>query len=1087
MYTSLPFARRLAFVLVLLLTVPLAADEAATDGPLKFDIEPQSLSSALREYSDQSKLQVLYSSELVADRDSPGVTGSFTAEEAMTAVLSSSSLGYRYNGNGTIAVTESREEPQKQEPKTEDEAEDESAEEPIDTVGDAIVVTGLRYTIQSSIEEKRTSDLVVDALTTEDIGDIPALSIGEALETLTGVASHREQGGATEVSIRGLGPFLGSTTINRREATNGSGDRSVNFSQFPSELFNTIKVYKTQQASLVEGGVSGQIELETVRPLDRNKKSLLIDLKGAYNPDNENINISERDYGGRGTFSYIDQFETESSGKFGIALGFQRNVTTNPEGEARSSSAWRDCRNDPAVSAGVYASGNCDSGQGDLTLEVDPATGVAPDAGAPFIFVPSQRSYRQNITDDDRDAVFAAFQWQPNEKLDIYLDTQYSDRTFTEIRNDLVFAEQRRINPESLVSTPDGGVQFFENEGRVETNSTYQERLEEYLAAGLGVTYDHSDRLRLSFDAAYSDTSRLENILQTRLQSEPRDIFGNPTPAGTDRPDAAYDLTGTLSDIFLVTLTNFDVTNADLFADNARTRIDLNQARDNTITSLRGDFELITPDWGSIYRLDGGVRASHLDFTSFPRVRDERTFSDSAIAGASLACRNAVFPESDFLSEPSNGQNLITNVDENGNVIASGTGSSFASFDPLCLVREFIGEVPNFPEAGPSTGNVDVEEATYAAYVQANYAGQFMGKDVRGNFGLRVVQTDVDSRGLRTTFTTETNDDGTINVIEDADNFFSVVGGDSYTEFLPSFSAAIDLTPQHILRLGLFRGLSRPDPADLGFGRRLVVDDGDDPMSIADLAGSATATGNPDLEPLTSWNLDLALEWYPDKGTILAVGGYFKHFLGGFENTQRLEEFSIDGQPLFADVTTARTDNNESEIYGLELTASHSFSYLPSFWKGLGFKLSYNYATSNFEFEDQNFGASLVVDEANNIVSERVSILAPANLFGLSEQVLSVQTYYETEKFNLTLIYKYRSEYFQQFISSPGIIRYVGDTEVFEVKASYRLSDGVQIKVEAINLLDEPKKQFIPLRGNLSELNTYGPRFFMGVRYKPGF
>ena len=1096
MQVSVSSARPFALVLCLLLATPLVADEAATGGRYDFDIAPQPLGSALSAYANQSHLQVLYASELVADHDSPGVTGRFTAEEAMAAVLSSSPLGFVYNGEDTVAVTASRDEAQQSETDDsetdqqeaeapESEEQDESGGEGLgESIDEAIVVTGLRYTIQSSIEEKRTSDLVVDALTTEDIGNIPALSIGEALETLTGVASHREQGGATEVSIRGLGPFLSSTVINGREATNGSGDRSVNFSQFPSELFNTIRVYKTQQASLVEGGVSGQIQLETLKPLDKDKQSLLVDVKGTYNPDNSNINIAERDVGYRGTFSYVDQFDT-NAGRVGITLGVQRNVTTNPEAEARSSSTYRDCRNDPSISAGVFASGNCDSGAGNLNLSVDPETGVAPDADAPFIFVPSQRSYRQNITDDERDAFVAALQWQPNDKVDIYFDAQYSDRIFTETRNDLVFAEQRRVNSEGLVSSADGSVQLFENDGRIETNSTYQERLEEYTGAGLTVSYDHSDKLRLSFDASYSDTTRVENILQTRLQSEPVDIFGNPTPAGTDRPDAAYDLSGDLSDVFLVTLTNFDVTNPDLFADNARTRVDLNQLRENTISALRGDFEFQT-NWGSIYRLDGGVRASVLDFASFPRVRDEFTFDDDAIAAASLACRNAIFPESDFLSEPSNGQNLITNVDENGNVLSNGTGNTFATFDPRCLAAMFLGEVPAFPGPEPTTANVEVEETTYAAYLQANYASKFMGKPVRGNFGLRIVTTDVDSVGLRTTFTTQANPDGTISVIEDSDNFLSVIGGNSYTELLPSFTAAMDLSPTTIFRLGLFRGLSRPDPADLGFGRQLVVDDGDDPTSISELVGTATAAGNPDLEPLTSWNLDLALEWYPNNDTVLAIGGYYKRFRGGFENTQRVEEFIIDGQPFFGDVTTTRTDTDDSELFGLEFTASHSFSYLQSpFWSRFGLKLSYNFATSDFEFEDQNFGASLVLDEAGNVVSQRVGIVPPAEIFGLSDHVLSGQVYYEAKRFDAAFIYKFRSDYFQQFISTPGLIRYIDDTEVFEFKASYKIKEQLTLKVEGINLFDEPRRQFIPVEGNLSELNTYGPRFFVGLRYRP--
>ena len=946
-----------------------------------------------------------------------------------------------------------------------------------------VVVTGTRSTIQTSIETKRLSDNIVEALSAEDIGDIPALSIGEALETLTSAASHREQGGATEISIRGLGPFLGSTTLNGREATNGSGDRSVNFSQFPSELFNKLNIYKTQQASLVEGGVSGQIALETIKPLEYGKRRMQGDFKANYNPDNANININERDLGYRATASYIDQFASSEFGELGISLGFQKNVATNPEQEHRSSSAYRDCRNDPAVSAGVYSSSNCDSGRGDLVMEVDPATGTAPDADAPYIFVPSQRSFRQNITDDDRDAVFAALQWQPNERADLNIDFQYSDRIFTEVRNDLVFAEQRRVHPEGLVASPTGTVSAFKNEGRIETLSTYQERLEKYIGGGLNLAFQVNERLRASFDASYSDTSRRENIIHTRLQSEPRDIFGEPTPAGTDRPDTSYMLPGEGSEIPLMTVTNFDVTNADLFADNARTRIDLNQARENSITAFRGDFELAM-DWGLVSSIEGGIRYSQLGFKSWPRVRDQRTFPDSAIPGASMACRNGEFPESGFLSEPSNGQDLVTNVDDDGNVIAQGTGSSYATFDPLCLVREFVGELPPIPSPRDTVGNVDVDETTIAGYLQANYRGEFGGRPVRGNFGLRIVNTDVDSTGLRTTFTTEANPDGTISVNEDGANFQAVVGGKSYTQVLPSFNAVVDLQEDLLLRAGIFRGLSRPDPADLGFGRSLSVNDDDDPTSIADLVGTANASGNPDLKPLTSWNFDLALEWYPNPDSILAGGVYYKRFLGGFENTQRVEQFEIDGQPFSADVTTSRTISDPSRLFGFEMTFAHAFTYLPGALSGLGTKVSYNYADSNFEFEDQNFGASRVLNEAGEVVSERVGLVVPAGIFGLSKHVLSAQAYYQIGGFDLQVIYKHRSRYFQQFISSPGLIRYIGDTGVVEARLSYRLNDRVSFRLEGINLFDEPRKQYIPTPDNLSELNSYGPRLFLGVRIK---
>ena len=952
-----------------------------------------------------------------------------------------------------------------------------------------VVVVGTRSVIQTSIEEKRMSDMVVEALSADDIGDVPALSIGEALETLTSAASHREQGGATEISIRGMGPYLGSTTINGREATNGSGDRSVNFSQFPSELFTTLKIYKTQEASLIEGGVSGQISLETLRPLQQKERRLQADIKGNYNPDNSDINNNERDWGSQSTFSYVDQFQTQDMGDFGVSLGFQKRLITNPEQEFRTTSGWRDCRNDLSVDGGVgrTSSGNCDSGLGNLNLTVDPATGIAPDANAPFILVPSSRSYRQNITDDDRESLFAAFQWQPNDQWDINIDAQISDRTFTEVRNDLVFAEQRRIIPGltdlTLIAAPTGEVSRFDTIGRIETNSQYQERIEEYRGGGLNVAYQATDRLGLSFDYSYSNTARQENIYQTRLQSEPTDIFGNPTPAGSDRIFTSFIIPGAGSQVPLVTVENFDVTNPDLFADSARTRIDLNQLRDNTISAFRSDFVYEMNSTG-ITSIEGGVRYSKLEFESVPRIRDEFTFDDAAIEGASLACRNTEFPESGFLSEPSNGNPLITNIDENGNVIASGTGSTYATFDPLCLVQEFLGSVPAVPGAELSVSNVDVEEDTLAAYLQANYDTQWRGYPIRGNFGLRVVHTDVESVGLRTTFTTTTDADGTITVNEDGDSFSRVSGGDSYTEFLPSFNFVMDVRDDVLFRGGIFRGLSRPDPADLGFGRNLNVDDGGDPTSIADLVGNAVALGNPDLEPLLSWNIDAAWEWYPNDDTILAAGLYYKRFQGGFENALRKETFEIDGMPFVADVTVSQTDDNETSLYGLELTAAHAFSYLPGAWSGLGAKLSVNLAESDFEFEDAVFGSSVVLDESGTVVSQRTGIVEPADLFGFSDTVISAQLYYQIADLDVQLVYKHRSEYFQQFISTPGNIRYIGDTDVYEARVTYALTDNISLRVEGINLLDEPRIQYNPTPDNLAEINSYGPRLFVGLRAK---
>ena len=211
-----------------------------------------------------------------------------------------------------------------------------------------IVIKGTRATIQSSIDQKRIATEIVDGLSADEIGDIPALSIGEALETVTGASANRENGGATEVSIRGLGPFLTNTVINGREATNGAGNRAVNFSIFPSELFNKIGIFKTQSASFIEGAVAGQIRLETKSPIEHGKQSIQLNLKGAFNEGEQDIRGGQ-DIGYRGTASYIDQWETENFGTFGLSLGVQLRDETNPEEEFTRSNTPRVCALDPST------------------------------------------------------------------------------------------------------------------------------------------------------------------------------------------------------------------------------------------------------------------------------------------------------------------------------------------------------------------------------------------------------------------------------------------------------------------------------------------------------------------------------------------------------------------------------------------------------------------------------------------------------------------------------------------------------------------------------------------------------------------
>ena len=1043
---------------------------------------------------------------------------------------------------------------------------------------DTIVVTGTRQIIQDSIALKREATQIVDGLTAEEIGDIPALSIGEALENVTGVASHRENGGATEVSIRGLGPYLSSTVVNGRAATNGSGDRSVNFSQFPSELVNKLAVFKTQDASQIEGGVAGQIQLETLKPLDFGRPRAQFEIKGNVNPDQLNQSDTlEGDIGYRLTASITDQFEV-GGGDLGVTFGVQRSDISQPEAESRQTGPTSNSRPACLISDGLpqytdQTNGGTFTGfsnnpetrdRGDddcddfndrrnpanlatrgsdvegVDTTIDPDTGLAIDAGTPFVFAPSQRAFRQNDTSDERDAVFGAVQWAPTDRVEFNFDGQYSVRNRREIRNDLTFNGGRRNDTslnlgdagstttlDSLVTTDDGGILRSITDNTIEVQGGNWAQRETYLGLGANVAVEVTDRFRLAFDVGHSATERTEGSQEFRIQSNISPVIEFDRRDGDVPSYTLYD-------------EEFDVADPDNFVDRLRVRIDNDVLRDNTIDALRLDAEYDLD--GSIFtNLTAGVRLARQDYLELPGGADSgdpfnvtrgrfsfeiedntdlnvnnRQVVDGAgsaetglassyvdiIGEVNRACRQE-FPEDDFLSSQRDGA-LITNVADDGTILSERNG--WATFNPQCVANTAVaalnreldqinlaiadrgdvdGQLGLFSARIPeleriSSRTIDVREDTQAAYLMTGYETAMGEFPVSGNLGVRVVQTDVTATGYRPSLT-----------VTETDGVFSIAEGDleevqleaDYTRVLPSATAIVEIGADKLVRLGVFRAMSRADPADLGFGRSInVIGDDEDAASLEELIQNVTADGNPAIKPLMSWNYDVGVEWYPNEDTILALAGYYKNFQGGFENTIVNESFALNGQDVLFPVAVQQTSDDSSDLFGLEVTASHAFTYLPGLLSGLGGKVSYNYVDSDFEFEDSRYGDRFVVELDGTRTQVAQGIIAPGGLPGLSEHTLSAQAYYGIGPLDLQVNYKFRSDYFQPFISDGTRLRFIDDVGVWEARASYTINENFRATVEAINLFSEPKTQNAFVRSDTYEVNDYGPRIFFGLR-----
>jgi TonB-dependent receptor len=981
-----------------------------------------------------------------------------------------------------------------------------------------VVVVGTRATIQRSIDLKRSSTQIVDGLSAEEIGDIPALSIGAALETITGATSHRENGGATELSVRGLGPFLGTTVVNGREATNGGGNRAVNFSIFPSEMFNQIAIHKTQSAEYIEGAVSGQVHLNTKRPLVYGKRLLQANVKLAHSPDEANIEGGQ-DFGSRATLAYIDQFEFDGGARLGVSLGLQVRDETNPEQEYQATSgggrleacelASFDSNALPTDTVGRCHDGTADVSNDEIQDLIDANPNYNSVADIPFAYIPRDHRYRQNTTDDERESVFGSIQLQPNDRLDVTVDFQYSERDQRELRKDLQWGSTQE-DLSALSSDPTTGVVYSSiSETTIHSYTTDFQRLEEYKGYGINFDYALTDSLSLNLDYASSDTTRIETDIELRLGATDNNLAGG----NADDFSVLLDVNQGSGGAPIATILDdggngFEVTDPSYFNARNRGRVRARQiTRDNTLDALRADL-LWARDSGAIHTVKAGVRSSSMEYFTQGGLRNavgESLFEDEdlqtpnggadnavtdAIMANVLACADSSFPESSFLSNVRH-QELITNS-------SSGTAvSEFATFNYECAANAWLVNYGGLSgiqfQNGITSGTNDVTEETTAFYVQADFDTEWAGKPVRGNFGVRVVDTDITSVGYRGPITVE-EIDGVGFVVTEGDpgveGFETDTQKSDYQEVLPSLTVIVDLNDDLVLRGGLFRGMSRPDPNAYGNGRAVQDNDISNAYStLAEAVNGISATGNPYLKPILSTNLDLGLEWYPNEDTMIAGALYWKEFNGAFETVAQLETFNLDGNQVQGFVETTQISDEDSTLKGFELSLTHSFDYLPGFWSGFGGKLSYNYADSDFEFEDQHGGdgVTVTVDQETGESTETplIGILPPANLFGLSRHVTSAQLYWGNDKWNVEAFHKTRSQYFQQFTrDTQGRIRYTNTNQRLDLKVRYKMFDNVDVTLEAKNILDEPRIDYRAVDGNVYQALSYGPRLFLGVRVK---
>ena len=214
---------------------------------------------------------------------------------------------------------------------------------------DRVTVTGIRRGIESAIAVKRDATSIVESVSAEDIGKLPDVSIAESIARLPGLSAQRVAGRAQVISVRGLSPDFATTLLNGREMVSTGDNRSVEFDQYPSELVSGVTVYKTPDAALVGQGLSGTLDMQTVRPL--NFAEPVITLSGRFQRNSLGEAADTDPYGNRLSASWIGQ---SADRRFGFSIGVSHSDTPIQENQVGLYEPWKtDSR--PGLAEGTWA------------------------------------------------------------------------------------------------------------------------------------------------------------------------------------------------------------------------------------------------------------------------------------------------------------------------------------------------------------------------------------------------------------------------------------------------------------------------------------------------------------------------------------------------------------------------------------------------------------------------------------------------------------------------------------------------------------------------------------------------------------
>lgn len=749
---------------------------------------------------------------------------------------------------------------------------------------ETITVSGIKSSLIKAMDLKKSSDGIVDAIASEDIGKFPDQNVAESLQRISGVAIDRDGGEGQLISVRGLGPEFNAVLVNGRTMATVSGGRAFSFDTLASELINGAEVHKTQSAKLQDGSIGATVNITTHRPLDIGEFKAVASVKSTFDKLADKNNP---------TFSGLIS-NTFDDGKFGVL--------------ASLSLSDKESRSDTAQTWG-YLLENLNSLENGDTLN--------------DVYMP--QNYDQIVKTEKRERTSGSLvlQYQQSDDLLFTADALYSEYDVS-YREDIL-------------------AHWFES-GNIVDATLDENRTVVKLATGNNSATDYLNRLSyrptttkaFGVNMDWKINSDVNVVIDTSY-SKAESNGGNGTTDTVAGFFNSYTFDNTQGGSTPVLGFNENLSKdilganwASIFGDNI----------EDEIYESRVDIEWVL-DTGALAKINFGASYSDRTLSTMPTNTD-RTVRNGW-GGYNVKLLASLFTDFDadgFLSGvPGNPVSnwLIFDSYEYMEFLESDAGYTQLDPDSAAEIKAAMDANGGHTALNVISNSFEVGEKLSAVYLDAYFAGEINEMPWQVVAGVRYVKTDTTSAGFGNELLDYTGPDGTgkyVPIVSDELRPISVNG--SYSNVLPSINANIEVVEDVIVRAAYSKSITRPTLTELSASTS---------YSEGKIGSLSASGGNPHLEPYESSNVDLSVEWYFDETSYAAISYFTKDIDNFVDGGVSSETVSVPNGDF--DLTVSRPMNlNSTKIDGMEMAFQHSFSYLPAPFDGLGLMANMTFVDS---------------------------------------------------------------------------------------------------------------------------------------------